>query len=243
MTNKTSLFLFLAIATILITSPLVSGSVFADKNEDKNKEHKDNKKDKNDNNPFQTLYDAIATLQGLIDGLTATIAALQDQVNADDDAIKTLQDENTSLHDVIADLEARIVTLEKGGNALLIVNKDGKGFTDGDALPANPTYLITITNNQDVSSTGIIVDDYPSSLIPTADMSPECTSDEFSLTITCSYGLHPHSSVVYWITFTSDGKKVPIPEVTNTVTVTEKSLSRLTATDSITNTIGLRPLP
>ncbi|MGI0056512.1 MAG: hypothetical protein ACREAK_03965 [Nitrosarchaeum sp.] len=67
MTNKLNLFLFLAIATILIASPLASGNAFAD--DDKNKKSKD---DKNDLNPFKPLWDAIAGLQGQIDNISLT---------------------------------------------------------------------------------------------------------------------------------------------------------------------------
>ena len=64
MTTKTNLFLFLAIATILLASPLASGNAFAD--DDKNKKSKD---DKNDLNPFKALLDSIAGLQTQIDAL------------------------------------------------------------------------------------------------------------------------------------------------------------------------------
>ena len=75
MTSKTNLFLFLAIATILLASPLASGNVFADDDKDnkgKNKKDKD-KKDKDEKkykHPFQALWDAIAGLQTQIDALT-----------------------------------------------------------------------------------------------------------------------------------------------------------------------------
>jgi len=65
MTSKTNLFLFLAIATTLLASPLTSGNAFAD--DDKNKKSKD---DKNDKNPFKALWDAITGLQAQIDAIS-----------------------------------------------------------------------------------------------------------------------------------------------------------------------------
>lgn len=69
LTKTTNLFLFLVIATILITSSLASGSVFADKDSDKKSKDTDKKgkDEKNDNNPFKGLWDAIAFLQAQID--------------------------------------------------------------------------------------------------------------------------------------------------------------------------------
>ena len=85
MTNKTSLFLILTIASILLTSPLAMDDVFADKDDDKNKKDKD---DKNDNNPFKALWDAIAELQAQSDSffdifteLQATDTSLQSQID------------------------------------------------------------------------------------------------------------------------------------------------------------------
>lgn len=67
MTNKTNLFLFAAIATILLANPLASGNAFAD--DDKDKKDKKNKDDKKYKNPFKALWDAIAGLQAQIDAL------------------------------------------------------------------------------------------------------------------------------------------------------------------------------
>ena len=69
MTSKTNLFLFLAIATILLASPLVSGNVFADDDKDKKGKDKKDKDEKKYKHPFQTLWDAIAGLQTQIDAL------------------------------------------------------------------------------------------------------------------------------------------------------------------------------
>jgi hypothetical protein len=61
---KTNLFLFLAIATILLSSSLASGNAFA--------ADKDKKDDKNDSNPFKALWDAIAGLQNQINHIQLT---------------------------------------------------------------------------------------------------------------------------------------------------------------------------
>ena len=69
MTSKTNLFLFLAIATILLASPLASGNVFADDDKDKKGKDKKDKDEKKYKHPFQALWDAIAGLQTQIDAL------------------------------------------------------------------------------------------------------------------------------------------------------------------------------
>lgn len=69
MTSKTNLFLFLAIATILLASPLASGNVFADDDKDKKGKDKKDKDEKKHKHPFQALWDAIAGLQTQIDAL------------------------------------------------------------------------------------------------------------------------------------------------------------------------------
>ena len=69
MTSKTNLFLFLAIATILLASPLASGNVFADDDKDKKGKDKKVKDEKKYKHPFQALWDAIAGLQTQIDAL------------------------------------------------------------------------------------------------------------------------------------------------------------------------------
>ena len=69
MTSKTNLFLFLAIATILLASPLASGNVFADDDKDKKDKDKKDKDEKKYKHPFQALWDAIAGLQTQIDAL------------------------------------------------------------------------------------------------------------------------------------------------------------------------------
>ena len=69
MTSKTNLFLFLAITTILLASPLASGNVFADDDKDKKGKDKKDKDEKKYKHPFQALWDAIAGLQTQIDAL------------------------------------------------------------------------------------------------------------------------------------------------------------------------------
>ncbi len=72
MTNKTPLFLFLAIATILLASPLASGTAFADDDnhkKDKDKKDKKDKDDKNDSHLFKSIWIAIIGLQAQIDAL------------------------------------------------------------------------------------------------------------------------------------------------------------------------------
>lgn len=69
MTSKTNLFLFLAITTILLASPLASGNVFADDDKDKKGKDKKVKDEKKYKHPFQALWDAIAGLQTQIDAL------------------------------------------------------------------------------------------------------------------------------------------------------------------------------
>ncbi|MEK6981161.1 MAG: collagen-like protein [Thermoproteota archaeon] len=69
MTSKTNLFLFLAMATILLASPLASGNVFADDDKDKKGKDKKDKNEKKYKHPFQALWDAIAGLQTQIDAL------------------------------------------------------------------------------------------------------------------------------------------------------------------------------
>ena len=69
MTSKTNLFLFLAMATILLASPLASGNVFADDDKDKKGKDKKDKDEKKYKHPFQALWDAIAGLQTQIDAL------------------------------------------------------------------------------------------------------------------------------------------------------------------------------
>lgn len=69
MTNKTHLFLFLAIATILLASPLASGNAFADDDNHKKGKDKKDKDNKNDRNPFKSIWIAIIGLQAQIDAL------------------------------------------------------------------------------------------------------------------------------------------------------------------------------
>ena len=80
-----NMFLFLAIASILIASPL-TGSVFADKDDEKKKDDRKNdnkqgKDDKNDNNPFKQLQAQIDSFFDIFTELRNTDADLQNQID------------------------------------------------------------------------------------------------------------------------------------------------------------------
>jgi hypothetical protein len=60
--SKTISFLFLAIVTILLPSPLASENAFADDGNHKKGENKKDKGDKNDKNPFKAIWITITKL-------------------------------------------------------------------------------------------------------------------------------------------------------------------------------------
>lgn len=60
--SKTISFLFLAIVTVLLASPLASENAFADDDNHKKGENKKDKSDKNDKNPFKAIWIAITDI-------------------------------------------------------------------------------------------------------------------------------------------------------------------------------------
>ncbi len=123
MTKTTNLFLFLAIAVILIAGPLAMDEAFA--KDDKPKKDKD---DKNDNNPFKELWDAIADLQAQIVNLTF----VQDDI--DEPVLELQVDPNSN---------APALVVSDGTDDLFLVKEDGSIQIGSNTVVIRPDGKIT----------------------------------------------------------------------------------------------------
>jgi len=172
MTNKTSLFLILAMATILIAAPFATGTVFAVKNEDKN-----------DNNPFQALQTQIDSFFDIFTELRTTDTNQQNQIDSFFDIF-------TELHATDANLQTQIDTISltpgpqgdpgQDGISCWDLNSDGVGNISDEDLNGDGVVDVLdcrgLNGEQGSESFGLTCENQLAiaNYVPTFTVSDEC---------------------------------------------------------------------